>query len=447
MSRLLRAASAVLILACGGCAYTGQMFVRGTPIAAQAADFDAAVADSDRNMIVSNILRARDRESMSFGRLSTVSGSMQREVSGGLAANLGEGAGNDTLGPSFQLSDSSTPTFQMTVPNTQKFGRALHSEITLDTYSLYLAQDWQPGLIHTLFLANMSLSCPLIVQLKNARRLEGADFAEAERASTHCASSPANTLIRFNNDPTDWEAYEQFHTWLRILLSAPDQELTICPKEIDPTPAGPPIRAGHAVDVQGLVAASKEANLRWAQVNDGWQMMEDHSGLRFGLGCSENAPTMNVQSVENANALTNSAASFQVRSVEGVIYYLGQVVRENHLTGGAQSVEAPRLDSRLDGYVWRTGLAARDREDPVFRIHGGNAYPGIEVRHHGELYTAYYTPRGCAPDLPCENPLAEGQEALAQDRTQQVVELLLQLLGMLQEREDLPVSTVVTINR
>lgn len=479
MPSIVRAAIAALSLACGGCAYTGQMLLRGEAITNQTLDFDSAIAESDRQMIIANVLRARDRESMSFSRLSILRGSMTRQISGGVGSEIAEGEAGDTFSPNFSLSDSSAPSFDVPVLNTQKFSRAIHAEIGQSTYHLLLAEGFQPGLLHMLFLGEMSLSCGLILDLNDAytagrlRGLTATDVRELNAGVAHCTrgmdpdgggplpmtitDARRRELVRFVNDPTDPEPFEQFGHWLRILLSEPEAALTICPSE-EETPIGPPITVATGADIQGIVAAAAADDLSWQEPPktgpEQWRLLSSSVNHKFGLGCGANARHMTLHDeAEDTKPASPGAgagnptpppiAHFQVRSVHDVMLYLGQIVREQN---PANPIEVPRFDmsnTQANGavtYEWQPILATTG--DDLFVLRQGEAPDGVEVYHHGVTYTASYTLNGCAPETRGDCP-ARGE----QDRTQQVIHLMLQLFGMLQEREDLPVSSVVTITR
>jgi hypothetical protein len=105
-----------------------------------------------------------------------------------------------------------------------------------------------------------------------------------------------------------------------------------------------------------------------------------------------------------------------VRSIEGVLFFLGELVR-------AQSLEAP-IKIQVDN---------GSPPQPIFVVASGARPNGLVFRHEdGRTYHIPYPDSG-----------AQGGDI---DRTHQVITLMLQLIGMLQEREDAPdIQTVRAI--
>jgi hypothetical protein len=479
---IIRAALLAACVATSGCAYTSQMQLRGDAIARQTADFDNAIAESDRRMIMTNVLRARDRESMSFSRLSILRGRLSRELSGSLSGQIQENGNNEFFTPNIGVRDEATPEFEVPVLNTQKFNRAIHAEIEDETYRLFLEQDWQPGLIHTLFISRIRLTCDTIREIARTihprpNSVESTELAEAQQ---HCSHSNAPPITLYN-DPTEGasdtsergNAYFHFHNWLRILLSDGNRPLWVCDRDV-PRNVGPPIRARQAGDIQGLVASTNEDDLEWDDTNGVWQLQQTATKYSFKLGCQDEDPAITPsddpeersretprRTGRGANATgsgprpTPLESEVTVRSPEGVLYYLGQVVRVDHLARESQRrngdpqigapLHIPRVDAVRNGSHFTRELSTS--EDTLFLLREIESKDGVSVRHHGYHYTAFYTPRGCAPDFPCNPAAPTNALYTGDDRTQQVIELVLQLFGMLQEREDLPISTAVSITR
>ncbi|MBS0384763.1 MAG: hypothetical protein JSS00_05380 [Proteobacteria bacterium] len=109
-----------------------------------------------------------------------------------------------------------------------------------------------------------------------------------------------------------------------------------------------------------------------------------------------------------------------VRSIEGVLFYLGEVVRAEQRRNNS-----PPLMVKI---------RSSDEPEALFVVHRaseGHA-SGIVFQHEdGQSYYVSYpdTTRADAP----------------RDRTHQVITLLLQLIGVLQERSDVPATQTVRV--
>lgn len=482
-----------LLAAClslGGCMYSGQFLGRPAPITEQTAEFDRAVATSDRQMILQNILRARDRESLSFSRLSQVRGSMTRQMTTGVNATLNEGAGNDVLVPSISMTGSSTPSFDFPVQNTQQFNRAIHNAVDVELVDLLLRQDWQPGLVYMMLVQEMTLDCALMESVYR-RHLENASYpsylrhgyppelaAELRAAHTHCTTGARDSVTLFNS-PMDWAAHEQFYRWLRILLRDESAHaLSLCSTE-EAEPFGPPLVVAAAGNLQHLVAAAQVRGLSVDHTDGEWRLRRDKARRELRLGCGEpfllavggdavggaDSPRSHMESA--AIGQSDVHGSIEIRSIEGMIYFLGEVARVERRSREGQYSDSSALNA---GATEADGLLAAERDrqahqvlapahallrqgyerryvpdadqERLFVLRDGSTSRGVTVNHHRRDYHVAYTEMGCpSEEGGCGNSRNVG------DRSQQVIEMVLQLLGMLQQREDLPITPAVATVR
>ena len=455
-ANLLTAAIAAA-LSLTGCASLPFLVQRSGTITDQALEFNEAAALSDRQLILLNILRARDWESLSFTRLTMFRNLSTRQIQGGVNAGIGEGPSNDTLSPSLSVMGNHQPGFDLPVGHGQEFQRAIHSPVDLQLYQTFIEQGWQPGLIHMLLIERMTLSCAAIMHLRNrytAARVNLGDDNSQERATytrvlEHCGlengqASPRvdAPAVTFFNYPSDWDAHQQFRIWLRILMANGAGYLRVCADTLQ-TPVGAPLDAGMTQNLAGVAAILGRENHTIRPVERGaapptqWQVARRDIERRFALGCPTDAAQRKQEAVLDINPV-------QVRSVEGVIYFLGELtrVREQHLQASPGTddnvgvVRAPLIElGPVDGGLWRETLARAEAD--VFRVEEGVDASGVTIRHHGQNYTVRHRPLTCVEGAQCDGP--------GPDRSQQVIEFVLQLLNMSQNRADLPVTPTVNV--
>jgi hypothetical protein len=464
-----------------GCASVLAVTAPSDQLTAQATEFNEAAATTDRQLIVQNVLRARDREALSFTRLTNFRSESSRQTSGGLTASVGEGPGNDTIGPTATISRSASPAFDFPVQTGQSFQRAIHTPIDLSIYRSLIEQGWQPGLLHMVLIERMRLSCAFLLHVRQEYTNQNPDGEQFHRtamellsqedrhqlpsaltedqqvaliyarALRHCGIIEGNTpsataapIQVFNYPDDDWAAYVHFRRWIRVLMSGGEDFLRVCARS-EENQFGPPLTPTAPVDLGDVVAVAGVDSLSWAphdKTHD-WRLLQTETSNNFGISCGKGA-------IIPEDAGEDDPSQIQVRSFEGLLYYLGEVVRISPRDNGGVGdpgyvVTAPLQRIEPDGQLWRYHLTQCTRdmatdpcEDTVFSLHQGDDRDAVVVRHHGRSYSALYTPFGRPRGADADD---------RGDRTQQVIELALQLLGQLQEAEDLPTTPVVAVTQ
>lgn len=387
----------VALTALAGCVPSA-IYTRPIPLGAQVDQFNTTAAASERLMIVRNIMRARDRTSMIFTRIQSFQGGMSRSVEGSAGLSLNEGSHNDSLSPGVTVSGSTSPTFDVAVLNDEKFHRAIETSIDLGLYQLLLQSGWRPQLLHTLFI---------------------------ERVVDH------GHVIE--NDPGDYAA---FHQWIRA-----HESLQICSRSSE-SDFGPAIALSGATSLEGMAALAHE-QLGFRRGADGWHLTQTDVSRWLATSCDEadNAFTSVRVEMQAAPAPGGAGASPQVhyvsnspggqsagdsaddnriyvRSVEGVLFYLGEVVRQEQRRNGTT------IDITVDG-----------QDEPFFQVRrASDGHPtGLVFQHEdGKTYFIPYPPDPADANA-------------THDRTHQVISLMIQLLGMLQSQDNVPQTATVRV--
>jgi hypothetical protein len=397
--------AALAVLACGvsgGCASRG-FYERPLPLAEQADQFNRAAADAERLMIVRNVMRARDRNSMIFTRVASMRGSMSRTASNSFGLSAPENSNNDGATAGFTLSGTQAPSFDFAVLNDEKFNRAIQNSLDLGVYQLLLDYGWPGNLLHTLFIERVQI---------------GAD--------------------RYDNDPDDWAEFQRFRTWLD------GAGLRICTTS-NPTTFGPPL-ARDAFNAEGI-AALAAAKLRIREQSGGWQVVRlgadryfaeeecaDESAFSASLLQVTGAdPQLGVENFAGGVNIVAPPAggarrTIHVRSLQGALYYLGEVVRAHHADGNVVTVRS------------RSGV-----ERPLFVVQEATCSFGLNFEHDdGGRYTIPYEAVRAGATA-CRTSRGQPVDPAAPGHSQQVVALMLQLLGMIQSRDDIPATGAVQI--
>jgi hypothetical protein len=357
-------AIAGLALLGGGCVPTS-FYTQSVPLDVQADQFNTTAARTERLMIVRNVMRARDRTSMVFTRLTGFTGSMQRTVSASASATAHEGGDGAIVSPGVSVGGQASPSFNLAILNDQRFHRAIETSIDLSLYQSLIESGWRPNLLHSLFIERVEFD---------------------GRA--------------YNNDPSDEDSFNAFQAWLHS-QPAP---LQIC-SESKPQAFSPPLAASSS-DMGGAAAIAAQQLELQAQADGSYQVIRARQNRWFAFACERAANTPQPR--------------VTVRSIEGVLFYLGEIVRAEQRHDNAHPLM----------------VTIRFNDDPeaLFVVHrASEGHPsGIVFQHEdGESYYIPY-PNTTRSDGP-------------RDRTHQVITLLLQLIGVLQERSDVPATQTVRV--
>jgi len=392
----------------GGCVPTS-FYTQPAPLDVQADQFNMAAARAERLMIVRNVMRGRDRTSMIFTRIQSFTGSMQRTVSANAGLTLNEGGDGGSLEPGLTLGGQVSPSFNLAIMNDQKFQRAMGSAIDLGLYRNLIDEGWRANLLHTLFIEKV---------------VQGGRIIE-------------------NNDPSDSERFRSFQNWL---IDAPrHRTLQVCAVS-HPDRFSPPLQG--APDLQGVAAVAAQ-HLEFAPIRREttagarpvprvgpaaapareWRVVRPNTDRWLSFDCSQaerthtQGPGITNDDDEDDSPPTPSGSNrdgIYVRSIEGVLFYLGEIVRAE----GSDDNDPLLVNINNDDGSYS--------QQAIFVVRqSGHPGTGDLVFRHDDGRT-YYVSR----------PRPSGAHS---ERTHQVITLMLQLIGLLQEREDLPPTASVRV--
>lgn len=123
-------------------------------IADHAVEYNKTFEDSANEIILLNVLRARDRKPMHFSRFSTIRGAFSLSGSSSISGNFPVGLNSTTfnLSPNLSVSPSTSPSFEVGVLDTQKFMQGILQPLKLQVIDYYLQQGWPKEILLHLFV-------------------------------------------------------------------------------------------------------------------------------------------------------------------------------------------------------------------------------------------------------------------------------------------------------
>ncbi|QMW22017.1 hypothetical protein [Sandaracinobacteroides saxicola] len=331
----------------GGCAMAPQL-------GRVAVDHNELVANTTNQLLLVNVLRARERLPMHFTSISALRG--QANVKGDLglgggvagkgstanldAAGLGTGGSISqaaaTLSPSMGIEVTSGSSFDVAVHNTQEFYAGITTSIPQATVAGYLYAGWPADLVTFMFVTDVEIRV-------SARHVPAGPDDLA----------PGAVLARVVNAP-DMAGWTQgFAALARCFQVQPDSG--------DGDAKAPPLRWMPAGDAPCRVAVTEGARLRGGAVVREVVLSRDARGLQAELVAAGAAS----QKVEVRFVST-------IRSVEGLVYYMGALARRG---------DAPR--------VLRTTLPSGESIDmPILVVRPGAAPDAfVSARFGGRLWS------------------------------------------------------------
>lgn len=385
MRGAIRGAAALAALALA----SGCMSMR-TPMTDFATDYNRVIADSRNEMILLNILRAQHREPVYFSSVSQIEGALS--VGAEASSELGLGYDGDpatedvSVAPSLAVSAASEPTFTVVPLNTAEFVRGVLTPIRPETIRLLLSQGWRDYLL-----------APLLIERLTCPAARGAQPIEIE------------------NDPRNYSGGPSLQDFADIRIRRQPGEGATYTVEVDDSALAALLVEANASRYE--VAQSRRVTrvVGGGEVPRSIVTMERDGGEEIAFGvpaslavrCGGSAPgeTLAEASEEGSGMVAH------VRSIEGIIYYLGELIRADR----PATLRDPDGDERL-----------------LFGVSRGHGPAAVGVGYRGERYYIPLIEDGAAP--------------ARDDRSLQVISLINQLLALQTSSDDLNrVSSTVRV--
>ncbi|MBC2776943.1 hypothetical protein [Parasphingopyxis marina] len=338
-----------------------------TPMTEFATDYNRVIADTSNEMILLNIVRASRGEPTHYSALSSVSGNLAIEGTAG--ADLSGIIDDIDGGAEIGVSVRSAPSFQIIPLNTADFATGILRPVEPNVVALFLSQGWNENLLAALLVE--SVSCGGITYYNDLR-------GDEDRNPDRLYLDPDQTF------GLGFETTDGGNTNEPIISMGADQATSL-----------------------GMVLENLTDDYRVT-------VRRDDEGKAIFDVFQRSQQTLNI-TLSGSSRLTGCAVTalspddYELRSVEGVIYYLGEILR----SGGGE-MRTPGGD-----IVFRVPNSA-----PA----GGHA---IHVSHEGQSFFV-------EPANPGQRP---------RNRSSQVISLITQLIALQTASDALERSpSTLTIN-
>ncbi len=306
----------LLVLLLAGCAFQ----VR---IAEDGVAYNKTVERMQNELLLLNILRAKDRKPMHFTALSLIRGNLRGSFDSRGTFPFG-GDASDMFTSSAAASYTSNPSFDVAILNSQEFMKGIMSPTPMETIGYYQDQGWPPRLLAYLFIRRIVVG-------------------EEE----------------YVNYPPDRGRFAEFRDFIE------NNKLLIVERDLPPTVIGPALPKESFLDLGNLVKAQK-AGLKVLETRPDsgmYVLQKPRSELTFVL--EESLKPVGI---------------VYVRSPEAILYYLGELVRAQEAD---DHFPMPKISTRIgpgrdDKEWWNLFLARRqttaDGNPLVFTEYDGTTY-------------------------------------------------------------------------
>lgn len=424
----MRIMAALLCLGANACAFGPQL----TRVAVSQNDL---VANSSNELLMTNILRARDREPLHFtsvgalhgdasveGKvgsdiaLSGVTRSTVRDASGAVT-NVTSGAASDVTTPTVGLTAGGKSSMDVAVWDTQDFYQGITASVPPGTIAHYLHQGWPADLLTYLFVSSVDFFADQ----------DGPDFKKGERLESY-NNEPDATGVEFSN-------FVACYRLTYVPKSDPDVALVrvsdlkgelrlgdLAILDGDKFDITPPIKDGKPVERWITRKGHSGDALALRPIYDYEGPPCDTHTILFSLAPSAEQSRTSFEGqaahgIVASGTLLHKGRPIKVqiqvvlRSTDGVIYYLGEYLR--------QGDRAPKL--LASGVPIPLIRISTVRPERVFAT----------ARFKGDRYYAPAT--------------YEGQLDTSAGRTSQVFALVEQLLNLQKSGKDRPSTQTVRI--
>lgn len=394
------------------------------PLATQAVNFNLTVEQAQNEMLLLNVIRAKDRLPMYLTAISSLNGNLSTSVEAGLGGSYS--AVKDAkkvitrgLTPSIKGSVARNPNFTLAVLDGEKFTRGFLKPIDKRIVAYLWDQGWPPELL-------------LYLLVQRVETKEGGGDLDVTR-----------------NYPPDRAQFEKFGRWVTEFLA--EGPTLVTAKVSDDI--GPPLVGATAETLGDLVAAVKEGlvvtdvqdpnrpiRLRRSRVEycfnrDGGKDCRDPQGERRAP--KDDGAQTAEQTAGTLRSYGGAATTIVLRSPEGILYYLGELMRV-----------ANRQD---DPYV--PHVCIQGRSEPLFVALPEGKCDDAFVRARsawGDWMIPKSTRRGGACQggdgtLALTTPTTQTAVPCDPGRSMQAFRLLSQLISLQKSAEELPSPALVRV--
>lgn len=423
-------------------------------IANYSTEYNKAVAKTNNEELLLNVLRAMKRRPMYFTFPQTIHGGPSLTLgSSTLTVPFGGAAATGARQLATSLGYTGTSGFDVGVVDTQEFMRGFTSAVDLKTLAYYWAQDWPRDLLWLMFVKKIEITAGTAEDPadKLAWLARNCRYPGCSRETRN-----GKEVQIYVNYP---ENEEQFKGFLEVSHRLTDPEQVGIVPELDPAEnVGPPISKDDAVKMLGDVAKSDTLSL--SKLDDGMFQLSRKTGsysLHYHGSCSETnankdagktgmlalaastARIPNAAGHRTGECTAATSLTIYIRSPEAMVYYLGEIVR-------AGLRHAPGTNP-IVGYMCGGPRSKADRAAqppkaepmpvPIFdvrKLTPEDVKPVISVEFDGDLY-----------GVRADSGSTESLEQCRRETTTQTLSLVSQIIALQKSSKDLPSTGVVRV--
>lgn len=318
--------SILLVAACAAlaaCSHAGD-------VSRVATDFNRALADTRNEQSLLNILRASAREPLQFTAVGEVTATVNRTVGiDTVATNLITG-GRDAISPTLRLGASTVPVVRMAPMANKDFAEGLLKPTTAETLSMFLGQGWDADFVLPLLVG--SFQCGDEIAFNS-----GKPGSAGEAVRRRLSSAAENFRLRQEATPGD------------------ETHLTVPSEKALAALTGPMSGGYKVVKVgPGPDAQSSLLTIRGPGKSE-WRAGSEGLCGRVGLQPFK------------FEASSAGASSIQLRSPEGIIYFLGEALRPCYLSGASSCAITYEKDGE-PRFLFRVFAGATPLEQPAISV-------------------------------------------------------------------------------
>lgn len=406
-------------------------------LATQAISFNLTVEEAQNEMLLLNVIRAKDRLPMYLTAISSLNGNVSTRLTGGLGGSYSEANADAAtvqtasggslpaamstvtdamtktitrgLTPSVGGELSRNPNFTLAVLDGEKFMRGFLTPISQATFAYFWDQGWPPELLLYLLVQRVE---------------EGGEGGEV-----------------FNNYPPKPEELSRFAKWVTDFIAGNPR---VVRRQVGHDLGGPALPTSAVETLPDLVAAAKEGFVV-TQRGTGWHLQRRTSELYLTFSVQgEEAPedgeaepgVMRIYGAETpveSESPGGREGRLVLRSPEAVLYYLGELMR----VGDGAGASVPHI-------------CIQGQYQPLFLAVGLGSCPRalVEARSPWGDYAVPSASRQRQPVCACQDgQLTYPKDADSCDsgRSMQALRLLSQLISLQKSSDELPSPALVRV--
>jgi len=411
-----------VMLACllSGCSFAPM-------IEGDAVDYDQTYEDVANHLLVTNILRARDRAPLYFSNISLIHASIQGTASAGVTFPFGPIFKSTQRGTAASaISIQTAPSFDIAPLNTQEFTQGILKPIDPLTVKYYFDRAVSQKMLVYLFFSRIRRAVPT--------------------STSTSAPSDAGDLL---NDPTNPEKFREFVSFVdKVFEGAPDGAPVIQANQVEPLhPVGPPFKVDMVQGLRGLLQADP-AKYRLVYKRESGEAQLYSVGPQEVFFCRGLTPLPMVglpslADIPVSTAIDTQVASGQMKTLRQNLAQIADVEKQvctarsaEFHAGTTQTYFGSIYMRSAEGIIQYLGALARSKEyEQLQHDHIGFTLVSFSDGPDGARFGVEYKGRTYYVRSPTDRS----------DRTLEVLALLTQVLNLSKVAKEIPTTKAVEI--